>query len=103
MSASAAQLQAAGDGGWSLCGPVTFDTVPRLWPQGLTLASSGSGVYVDLAQVQAIDSAGLALLLAWRSRAQGQGGRVDYRNAPARLLALADLTDATGLLLSDPS
>lgn len=102
MSATVAQLQPVGEGGWSLCGPVTFDTVPRLWPQGLNLSSAGAGVQVDLAQVQAIDSAGLALLLAWRGRAQGRGGRLDYRNAPERLLALADLTDTTGLLLSDP-
>jgi len=73
MSATVAQLQPVGEGGWSLCGPVTFDTVPRLWPQGLNLASSGAGVQVDLAQVQAIDSAGLALLLAWRA---GAGNRV---------------------------
>mgnify|MGYP006292551633 CR=1 FL=1 len=100
MTSPLAQLQPSGEGIWALHGPVTFDTVPRLWPRGLALSSQGGAVQVDLAKVQSIDSAGLALLLAWRGRAQSKGGHLDYRNVPARLLALADLTDSREVLLA---
>jgi phospholipid transport system transporter-binding protein len=92
-------LEVAPDGRASLTGPLTFETVARLFR---TLEKGPPGAaqigQVDLAGVSAIDSAGLALLLEWQSRAQSLGGRLAVHNAPENLLRLARLCEAVDLL-----
>jgi phospholipid transport system transporter-binding protein len=53
---------------------------------------------IDLAGVTTIDSAGLALLLEWQSRAHAAGRELTVRNAPDGLLRLARLCEAVDLL-----
>ena len=93
------RLEASADGRASLIGPLTDETVARLvraWEQ----APPGSApiTQIDLAGVSAIDSAGLALLLEWQSRARSSDGQFELDNAPEGLLRLARLCDAVDLL-----
>lgn len=89
-------LEVAADGRASLTGPLTFETVSRLF-RALEQTPPGSG-QVDLAGVSTIDSAGLALLLEWQSRARSLGGQLALHNAPEGLLRLARLCEAVDLL-----
>jgi len=89
----------AADGRASLTGPLTFETVARLF-HALEQGSSGASQIgqIDLAGVGAIDSAGLALLLEWQSRARSRGDQLELHSAPEGLLRLARLCEAVDLL-----
>jgi len=87
-------------GPWSLTGALTFDTVPQLWSQGgpLLAAAAAATTEVDLAGVGQVDSAGLALLVAWQAQVQGAGGVLHFRSMPERLLAIARISEAQAFL-----
>jgi len=87
-------------GPWSLTGALTFDTVPQLWSQGgpLLAAAAAATTEVDLAGVGQVDSAGLALLVAWQAQVQGAGGVLRFRSMPERLLAIARISEAQTIL-----
>lgn len=93
------RLETSADGRARLIGPLTFETVARLF-QALEQAPPGSApiTQIDLTGVGAIDSAGLALLLEWQSRARARGGQFELHNAPEGLLRLARLCEAVDLL-----
>jgi phospholipid transport system transporter-binding protein len=101
MTRAAAQLAEKGDGRCALAGALTLETVPWLWKelgQGDLLERATE---VDLAAVSDVDSAGLALLIVWRASCRKKGGDIRFAHLPARLLALAKLTNAEGSLLSE--
>ncbi|ALA24125.1 sulfate transporter [Piscirickettsia salmonis] len=80
--------------GFALKGEVSFKTVNGLWQQSLVLFADMSGeagddLQVDLAQVTLLDSAGLALLVAWKKWAQARQWAVCYRAAPTSVKTLA--------------
>lgn len=79
-------------------GALTFATCDAVWRQ---LSASGAlrGMgRVDLSGVSDADSAGLALLLAWRAARRAAGGDVAFDGVPERLRLLARLTGAEPLL-----
>ena len=53
---------------------------------------------LDLAGTERVDSAGLALLLEWKARAQDRNEALSLINPPEHLLRLAALGEATELL-----
>ena len=83
---------------WTLQGALTFDTVPQLWSETDQWLSGTLPLSLDLIEVGVVDSAGLALLLGWKSRAQLSGIALHYLNLPQRLLAIASITDTKALL-----
>ena len=90
MTATAASLQRAGDR-LRLSGTLNRNATTQLWPQA-TAALAGAQV-LDVSAVDAVDSAGLALLVALAERTPG--ARVE--GAPqglAELLAAYRLTPA---------
>ena len=94
------RLTPSAGGPWSLTGALTFDTVPQLWSQGgpLLAAAAAATTEVDLAGVEQVDSAGLALLVAWQAQVQGAGGVLHFRSMPERLLAIARISEAQTIL-----
>jgi phospholipid transport system transporter-binding protein len=87
------------DGRASLSGPLTFETAARLFRALEQDPSRAPQIgQIDLAGVSTIDSAGLALLLEWQSRARSRGGPLEVLNAPDSLLRLARLCEAADLL-----
>ncbi|MCU0869026.1 MAG: STAS domain-containing protein, partial [Burkholderiales bacterium] len=78
-------------------GPVTFDTVgallrtPVAWPQAAV-------VVVDLAAVGVVDSAVIALLLAWQRDAAAAGRVLRLAHPPAAVASLAALYGVDALL-----
>jgi len=67
------------------------------------VVEGGREVAVDIAALAGIDSATLAVLLAWAARARAAGGSLRYIAAPDGLRALARLCDSEGLLGLTPA
>jgi phospholipid transport system transporter-binding protein len=91
-------LENAGEGAVRLRGVLTLETAPALWKE---LTSSGlisSARSVELGALEDTDSAGLALLLTWRAAVLAQNSDLKFRSPPARLVALAKLTEIEDLL-----
>lgn len=90
------------DGRFRVSGPLTFATVDRRLMetsrQRFEAAAGDGEVVVDLADVQAGDSAGLALLIEWVRWCTLAGTRLRIENPPASLLGIAAISDVTGLL-----
>ena len=76
---------------------ITNENAGTLLEQGL--ASIGSGdVAVDLTGVTTVDSAAVALLLAWQRAAAKQGKRLALTGVPAGIASLAELYGVDSLL-----
>jgi phospholipid transport system transporter-binding protein len=92
-------LEWPAEGGARLGGRLTFRTCAALFDElerhGEEQPVDGP---VDLAAVDQVDSAGLALLLEWQARQTAGGRRLTLVNAPGSLLRLAHLADAVDLL-----
>jgi phospholipid transport system transporter-binding protein len=82
-----------------LSGALTLDTVASIYQQAKTAATQGRQIAgIDLDAVSRVDSSGLALLLEWQSLASRDGRSLHISNAPADLLSLANLCEASDLL-----
>ena len=90
------RLEQGADRNWSVAGDLTLETIPDL----LKAQPMPAGV-VDLAQVQRIDSAAVALLLEWQRLARGRSGEVRFRNVPRQVLAIAGVCGVQPLLSLD--
>ena len=92
------------DGLLRLRGRVDFESVPALYRDSLAIRRENSPLTeIDLAEVEHIDSAGLALLLEWASWARLDGNRIQLSNAPQQLLMLAKLSELQTVLDFRPS
>lgn len=99
---TAAVFTAAGDGVFSVSGPVTFETVTELWRASHGKFDRSGAVRIDLGGITEIDSAGLSLLLEWVRWARRQAGNVSFEHPPPKLLALARIGDVDQLLSIAP-
>jgi phospholipid transport system transporter-binding protein len=95
---AAAQLAERSEGQCALAGALTLETVPWLWRELQQTTLLDRAREADLSGVDQADSAGLALIITWRARCKSQGGELRLTGVPTRLLALARLTGAEGLL-----
>ncbi len=98
MTDASPVLVDAAAGRCTVTGDLTLATAGTLWRQlqanGLLRGTSS----VDLGQVRGSDSAGLALLIAWRASCRASGGDLVVKDVPERLIALARLTGAQEFL-----
>jgi len=85
-------------------GPVTLANAAQVLEEGRRHLAEGrrrqdEGVkVVDLGEVTEMDSALLALLLAWARDARGRERALSFANAPASLRTIARLYGVQGLL-----
>lgn len=101
MAREEAQALPRGDHALALRGALTFDTAPDLLPAGADWVRRGSGpVTIDLAEVERIDSAGLALLVEWVNLARGR--QVRFANVPAQARELIDVYGLSAALDLNP-
>ncbi|HXR52490.1 MAG TPA: STAS domain-containing protein [Steroidobacteraceae bacterium] len=98
MERATAQLADRGAGRCTLSGALTLETVPWVWQELSAGGLRETAVDADLTAVTDADSAGLALLIAWSASSRAAGGQLHFTGMPARLVALAQLTDAGALL-----
>ena len=76
---------------------VTNENAGKLFEQGIAAIRSGD-LTVDLDGVATVDSAAVALLLAWQRAATAEGKRLTFKGIPPGLAALADLYGVDSLL-----
>jgi phospholipid transport system transporter-binding protein len=89
----------AGDS-WSVSGALTIDSAARLLAASRDAVLPPSGI-VAFGEVHALDSAAVALLLAWKRRATAEGKTIAFTGIPPSLTALAALYGVEELLASD--
>jgi phospholipid transport system transporter-binding protein len=83
-----------------LSGPVTLSNVARLLEEGRQHIAEAVET-VDLAEVSEMDSALLALLLAWLREAKARGRSLKFANLPEALRTIARLYGVDALLAVD--
>ena len=88
-----------GDGAIRVAGRLGFsEASAALARSGELIVANASDVAVDVSGLEAVDSATLAVLLAWAARARVRGTALRFTKVPAGLRALAHLCDAEDLL-----
>jgi phospholipid transport system transporter-binding protein len=85
------------DNGLQVSGRLTMETVAALFNADFQPDTHGT-VAIDLAQVEASDSAAVSLLLCWLRRAQHDGITLRFSHIPDDLLSLARLYGVAELL-----
>jgi phospholipid transport system transporter-binding protein len=75
---------------WLLAGPLTVDTAASVLRSSRKAALPKTGI-VDLTGLDQVDSAAVAVLLAWQRRAAIEGVALSFNGAPPSLAALAEL------------
>lgn len=99
MSAAAPAIERLATDRARVSGELGFEQAGAALAHGRLLHEGGGRqVEVDLAGLRNVDSATLAVLLAWSARAAQSGVALRYTAVPASLLALARLCDAAPLL-----
>jgi len=81
-------------------GPLDFTTVSALLPVGVAAITGGQAAVIDLKEVVASDSSGLALLIEWLSVAKSAGRTLLFENVPLQLKQLARLSEVEELLVA---
>ncbi|MGH8224933.1 MAG: STAS domain-containing protein [Gammaproteobacteria bacterium] len=96
--ASRASLSAEGDGRFRLSGWVGFTTVMAMLDKSRELFREAPEITVDLADVEHINSSGLALLVEWLRWAKREERSLHFENVPAGALAMARICEIEPLL-----
>lgn len=76
---------------------LTFQNANAALEQGNAAIQAGETVF-DLGGVRAVDSSGVALLLAWQRRAREAGRKLSFINVPPNVDALVNLYGLDGVL-----
>ena len=81
---------------------ITSENAGTLLDQGLAAIRSGD-LTIDLTAVKIVDSAAVALLLAWQRAAVEQGQRATFTSVPPGVASLAELYGVDALLQFAPT
>ncbi len=76
---------------------ITNDNAAALLPLGVEAIRGGHTV-IDLAGVREVDSAAVALLIAWRREATAAGKSLDFASVPDGIASMAQLYGVDVLL-----
>jgi ABC-type transporter Mla MlaB component len=84
-------------GRWLPVGPLTMDTAATLLAASTASPLPESGI-VDLARIERVDSACVALMLAWKRRAAAERKPLAFTGVPESVTSLAMLYGVGELL-----
>ena len=87
---------------WMPAGSLTMDSAATVLAVSAEAELPATGV-IDLEHVEAVDSAGVALLLAWKRRAAAEGKPLTFAHLPPSLASLAQLYGVEDLLVAEPN
>ncbi|WP_347987500.1 STAS domain-containing protein [Methylomonas sp. AM2-LC] len=90
MSNMALSLKAPGL--FSIAGELTFASITKQTVNSFNLLKDSDNVCIDLADVSATDSAGLALMIEWIRLSKQHNKHISFKNIPEQLIALAKLS-----------
>ena len=86
------------EGRFELTGAMSFETADRILRSSERLFRGHRKLSVDFSGVDDADSAGLALLIEWKARAQRQGSEILFSGLPQSILAIAKTAEVDHLL-----
>ncbi|MCC7081328.1 MAG: STAS domain-containing protein [Burkholderiales bacterium] len=81
----------------ALGGTITFDDA-LAWREAVLKEIDRDGLVIDLAGVEAADSAAVSLLLEWQREAKTRGYALRYANLPATIRSLAEVYGVGALI-----
>lgn len=79
-------------GNWTVEGNLTFASIDKNTPKSFGFLKGIDHICIDLSNVGATDSAGLALMIEWIRISKNHRIRLSFKNIPEQLLALAKLS-----------
>ncbi len=82
-------------------GDLTFSTIDKNTAKVMDKLLTPHDITIDLKNVKAVDSAGLALIIEWLKIAHTRNIKLNFINVPKQLLALARLSGFTYLFQSN--
>ena len=91
-------IEDLGGGRFAVSGDMTFETAEKILKAAEGAFEDHSQLEIDLADVTASDSAGLALLLEWVTWANHSVREISFANIPDKVLAIAKTTEVEPLL-----
>ena len=87
-----------GDGRFELSGAMSFETADRILRESAAVLGRYEEVQIDFSGVTDADSAGLALLIEWKSWGARRNLNVRFDALPRSIEAMAKMTDVEHLL-----
>ena len=91
-------IEDLGGGKFAVSGDMTFDTAEKILRASENLFDEHTQILVDLSEITASDSAGLALLLEWVTWANHSVREIRFAKMPEKILAIARTTEVEPLL-----
>jgi phospholipid transport system transporter-binding protein len=92
------ELVDKGEGRFALQGAMSFATAQNILRQSERLFARHGALEIDLSGVDKADSAGLALIIEWKSQAAVRKADIQFSNAPEGLLAIARTSEVQDLI-----
>lgn len=88
---SDAELRTDAGGTWKVEGDLNYATSARLYESARAAMAERLPDSVDLAAVERVDSAGVALMLDWIRAARASQHSLTFHNVPSHMQRIADL------------
>lgn len=88
---SQAALLADTDGQWKIQGDLSFATSAELYESARAAMATRMPASVDLAEVDRVDSSGVALMIDWLRAVRAAGQSLAFHNVPAHMQKIAEL------------
>ena len=85
-------------GKYLLSGSAGYPNARRILEDGRRRFGAEASAEIDLSGLTALDSAGLAVLLAWLGESRSAGHKLAYRGLPAALVPTARVAGVDGLI-----
>lgn len=95
---SSFELVDQGEGRFALTGDMSFATANQILRASEAVFPQHESLQVDMSQVGKADSAGLALLLEWKSQAAQRDASISYVGIPESLVSIARTSEVSDLL-----
>ncbi|HET7587826.1 MAG TPA: STAS domain-containing protein [Gammaproteobacteria bacterium] len=92
------EFESLGNGRFIVSGELSFATAEAALDEGERLFEHFQEIDLDFAHIGKTDSAGLAVLIEWISRANRDGKEIRFRHVPGQLHALAEISEVEDLL-----
>lgn len=87
-----------GDGRFAVNGDLSFATANTLLRRSEKMFARHQSLAIDLAGVEKADSAGLALIIEWKSQAASRQADMRIEGVPETLIAIAKTSEVEDLL-----
>ena len=95
---SVIDFESLGNGRFLISGELGFESAEYALEESERLFEPFQDLDLDLGPITSADSAGLAVLIEWMSRARQDHKDIRFRNLPAQLYSLAQISEVEGLL-----